>query len=140
MDFLITQDGQIKFRDKIKQSQASITALLIALRKEKTPWYAKVIAGLAVVYALSPLDLIPDFIPVFGYLDDLIILSALVFLAVRLIPKSVLDECKAEAELILSQRKVKKWYFAIPVVLIWILAIVLIFWYIDVLPFKSDEK
>ena len=66
-----------------------------ALRHPATPWLAKALLGLAVGYALLPFDLIPDFLPVIGHLDDLIIVPGLVWLALRLIPHAVMDECRA---------------------------------------------
>lgn len=66
-----------------------------ALRHPDTPWLAKALLGLAVGYALLPFDLIPDFLPVIGHLDDLIIVPGLVWLALRLIPTAVMDECRA---------------------------------------------
>jgi uncharacterized membrane protein YkvA (DUF1232 family) len=71
-----------------------IYALRIAYRDPRTPWYAKLFVVLVIAYALSPVDLIPDFIPVFGYLDDIIILPLGVFLAIKLIPAAVLDESR----------------------------------------------
>ena len=62
-----------------------------------TPWYAKALGAFVVAYALSPIDLIPDFIPVLGYLDDVIVLPALIWLTVRLLPPDVLAECRAQA-------------------------------------------
>ena len=67
-----------------------------ALRHPDTPWFAKVLLGLAVGYALLPFDLIPDFLPVIGHLDDLVIVPSLVWLALRLIPLTVMDECRAQ--------------------------------------------
>jgi uncharacterized membrane protein YkvA (DUF1232 family) len=71
-----------------------------ALRHPRTPRASRILLGAAIAYALSPIDLIPDFIPVFGHLDDLVILPLLIWLAIRLIPKQVIEECRAtEAEL-----------------------------------------
>jgi uncharacterized membrane protein YkvA (DUF1232 family) len=74
-----------------------IVALWLAARDPRVSWYAKVVAGAVAAYALSPIDLIPDFIPVLGYLDDLIIVPVGIVLAVRLIPARVMDELRAEA-------------------------------------------
>ena len=71
--------------------------LWFATRHPGTPWYAKALAVLVVAYALSPIDLIPDFIPVLGYLDDLILLPAMIWLAIRWVPEPVLSECRARA-------------------------------------------
>ena len=73
-------------KDRAKQLKTDIPAVFLALRRRETPWYAKLLAGVTVGYALSPIDLIPDFIPVLGYLDDLILLPALVALTIRCVP------------------------------------------------------
>jgi uncharacterized membrane protein YkvA (DUF1232 family) len=74
-----------------------IVALWLAARDRRTPWHAKAVAGAVVAYALSPIDLIPDFIPVLGYLDDLLIVPLGIALAIRLVPASLMDEFRAEA-------------------------------------------
>jgi uncharacterized membrane protein YkvA (DUF1232 family) len=73
-------------------------ALYLAVRDPRTPWYAKAVAGAVVAYALSPLDLIPDFIPVIGFLDDLILVPLGIALALKLIPALVMSECRQRAE------------------------------------------
>lgn len=72
--------------------------LWFAGRHPSTPWYAKALGFFVVGYALSPIDLIPDFIPVLGYMDDVILLPALIWLAIRMIPVPVLDECRGQAD------------------------------------------
>ncbi|MHB8894969.1 MAG: YkvA family protein [Candidatus Geothermincolia bacterium] len=79
-------------------------AVYLAGRDPRTPWYAKVLAVCVVGYALSPIDLIPDFIPVLGYLDDLIIVPAGLAVAVRLIPATVLAECRERAALEMADK------------------------------------
>lgn len=111
---------------RAKQLKTDIPAVFLALKKRETPWTAKVLAALTIGYALSPIDLIPDFIPVLGYLDDLIILPALVALTVRLIPAEVLAACRAEAEGLWNNGKPKRWYYAIPIVLLWLLVVFLV--------------
>jgi len=74
-----------------------VVALWLAARDPRTPWYAKAMAGAVAAYALSPIDLIPDFIPVLGYLDDLIIVPAGIFLAVKLVPLDLMAEFREEA-------------------------------------------
>jgi uncharacterized membrane protein YkvA (DUF1232 family) len=96
-------------------------ALYLAYKRKDTPFYAKAAILLAVAYALSPLDLIPDFIPVLGYLDDLILVPLLIRLALRLVPPQILAETRAEAELRWHGRKPAKWYYALPVAIIWLL-------------------
>ena len=77
-------------------------------------------------YALSPVDLIPDFIPVLGYLDDIILLPMLIAITVKLIPNDVLERNRKNSEGMWKDGKPKKWYYAIPIILIWVLIIVLI--------------
>ena len=113
-------------KDRARQLKTDIPAVFLALRRKETPWYAKLLAGLTIAYALSPIDLIPDFIPVLGYLDDLILLPALVALTIRLVPASVMDECRAEAEGMWKNGKPVKWYFAVPIVLVWLAVVFLI--------------
>lgn len=71
--------------------------LYLAVRDPRTPWYARALAGAVLAYALSPIDLIPDFIPVVGLLDDLILVPAGIALAIKLIPDPVMDECRTRA-------------------------------------------
>ena len=87
-----------------------------------TPWYAKLLAALIVAYAFSPIDLIPDFIPVIGYLDDLIIVPLGIYVTLRLIPEPVLVEARARADVWLASRskKPRSYAAAIVFVLLWI--------------------
>ncbi len=113
-------------KERAKKLKTDVPAVFLALKSKQTPWYAKIVAVIVVVYALSPVDLIPDFIPVLGYLDDLIILPALIALTVKLIPKEVFAKCREQAEGMWQNGKPKKWYYAIPFVLIWVAVIALI--------------
>ena len=113
-----------KLTDRAQKLKTDGPAVFMALKDERTPWGAKVIAAAVVVYALSPIDLIPDFIPVLGYLDDLIILPALIAWCVRLIPPDVLADCRKAAEKAWTNKQ--KWYYALPFVLIWLAVIGLI--------------
>lgn len=95
-------------------------ALTIALRDARTPWYAKILLGLVVAHTFSPIDLIPDFIPVLGYLDDAIITPLGIALALKLIPPEVMDEARQQAEsAVLSQRR-WAWRGAALVIVIWL--------------------
>lgn len=108
-------------KQRAKRLKKDIPAVFLALKHKKTPVIAKVAAGITVGYALSPIDLIPDFIPILGYLDDLILLPALVALTIKLIPADVLRECREKSENLWADGKPKKWYYAIPIVLFWLL-------------------
>jgi uncharacterized membrane protein YkvA (DUF1232 family) len=81
-----------------KRTQRDGLTLWFAGRHQGTPWYAKAIGLFVVAYALSPIDLIPDFIPVLGYVDDVLLLPALIWLAIRLLPADVLQACRQEAD------------------------------------------
>lgn len=107
--------------------KTDIPALFLALKYKDTPVLAKILAGITVAYALSPIDFIPDFIPVLGYLDDVILLPMLVALTISFIPEEVLEKYRKQAEGMWNDGKPKKWYYAIPIVLIWVLVIALIF-------------
>ena len=112
-------------KEKAKSIKILIPALFFALKMKEKPILAKILAGITVGYALSPIDLIPDFIPILGYLDDLIILPLLASITIKLIPKEVMDICKEEAAELWRDGKPKKWYFALPILLIWILMLCL---------------
>ena len=113
-------------KERAKKLKTDMPAVFLALKEKKTPWYAKIIAAVVVVYAFSPIDLIPDFVPVLGYLDDLIILPALIAWCIRCIPKEVFEGCWTRAEGMWNDGKQKRWYYAIPFVLIWVAVITLI--------------
>ena len=87
-----------------KAIKRDVLALYLAARDPRVPWYAKAMAFATAAYALSPIDLIPDFIPVLGYLDDLIIVPAAILLTVRMIPDEVMAELRIEAEARLQNR------------------------------------
>ena len=84
-------------RLRIGQLRAETHALYLAARHPQTPWYAKLAVAAIVAYALSPIDLIPDFVPILGYVDDLVLIPLGIALAVKLIPSGVLRECRARA-------------------------------------------
>ena len=116
--------GSLKQRaEKLK---ADIPAIFLVLKDRETPAAAKLLAGVTVVYALSPIDLIPDVIPVLGYLDDLILLPVLIALTVRLIPREVWEKNRRSAEKLLENGIPQKWYYAVPVVLVWLVILWLV--------------
>ena len=109
----------INIKERAAKLKSDIPAVFIAMKDKDTPVIAKVFAGLAVAYALSPIDLIPDFIPVLGYLDDVIILPAMVALTIKYIPKDVWERSRKAAEGMWKDGKPKKWYYAIPIIIVW---------------------
>ncbi len=86
-----------QWKEWVRSLKREILALYLACRDPRTPWYAKLVVGLNVAYALSPIDLIPDPIPVLGYLDDLILLPLGILLARKLIPDDVIEDCRRRA-------------------------------------------
>jgi len=116
----------MNLKERAKQLKIDIPAVFLCLKSKETPLIAKILAGITIGYALSPIDLIPDFIPVLGYLDDLILLPALIALTIRCIPKDTFERFRKESEGMWKDGKPKKWYFAIPIALIWLIVIGLI--------------
>ncbi len=101
-------------------------AVYLASRDPRVPWYAKAVAIAVAAYALSPIDLIPDFIPVLGYLDDLILVPAGLWLAIALIPDEVMTECRAQADAALQRPASRAGLIAI--ILLWIAGAAVLAW------------
>ena len=87
----------MSLKSRAQQLKADIPALFLVLNSPDTPALARILAALTVAYALSPIDLIPDFLPVLGYLDDALLLPAMAALTIRLIPRPVMDACRRQA-------------------------------------------
>ncbi len=102
-----------------------VLALYLAGRDPRVPWYAKALAAATAAYALSPIDLIPDFIPVIGYLDDLIIVPVAIVLVIRLIPADVMEELRREAESRLATSRPRSIAGAVAIVCLWLALIAL---------------
>ena len=116
----------MNLQERAKQLKADIPAVFLTLKDKETPVIAKIFAGITVAYALSPVDLVPDFIPILGYLDDIILLPFLVALTIRFIPKEILERNRQRSVDLWKDGKPKKWYYAVPIILIWLLIIVLV--------------
>jgi uncharacterized membrane protein YkvA (DUF1232 family) len=116
----------MNLKEQAVKLKTDIPAVFIAMKKKETPLMAKITAGLTVAYALSPVDFIPDFIPVLGFLDDLILLPALIALTVRLIPADVFKVCREEAAGLWDGGRPKKWYYVLPIVLVWALVVLVV--------------
>jgi uncharacterized membrane protein YkvA (DUF1232 family) len=123
------------WKEKAKRLKTEVYALCLAMKNQRVPWYAKLLMALIVGYAISPFDLIPDFIPVIGQIDDLIIVPAGIALVIKMIPKSVMEEyrLKATAEPINTRTK---WVVAVIIISIWLLVICLVFKLVSPLFFK----
>ena len=97
------------FRQRVEDMMSEVYALYLARNDPRIPWYAKAVIVLTVLYALSPIDLIPDFIPVFGYLDDLIIIPLGIALAIYLMPEEVWEEYRAQAKAGFADINLNSW-------------------------------
>ena len=117
-----------RFKEWARAAKRDVHALWLAARDPRTPWYARAFALAIAAYALSPIDLIPDFIPVLGYLDDAILLPLAVLLAVRLVPPAVMAEHRA-ASLAAEARPVSR-AGAVLVVALWVLAAAALLWWL----------
>jgi uncharacterized membrane protein YkvA (DUF1232 family) len=115
-----------RLRERAREIKRQSYALYLAARHPGVPWYAKAMVGLVAAYAFSPIDLIPDFIPVLGYLDDLILLPLGIALAIRMIPDEVWAECQARAAEAHDRPRARA--AAIVIVVIWIAALALTAW------------
>jgi uncharacterized membrane protein YkvA (DUF1232 family) len=114
-----------RWHQQVDHLKTEVFALYLAYKHPKTPWYAKVCMGIVIGYAVCPIDLIPDFIPVLGYLDDLIIVPAGIYLTLKMIPKDVMLECREKARISQFRTKIK-WIITGVIVLIWMVVIFLL--------------
>lgn len=106
--------------------QDDVYALYLAYRHAGVPWYAKAWALIVAAYAFSPVDLVPDVIPVLGYLDDLVLVPLGVALAIRLIPPAVLEECRAEARRARGTSRPTNWTAGIIILILWLMFLAII--------------
>jgi uncharacterized membrane protein YkvA (DUF1232 family) len=116
-----------KLKQRARQLKSEAQVLMIAYKDKRTPASAKMFIGITVGYLLSPIDLIPDFIPVLGILDDLIIVPALIALSIKLIPEIVLNDAREQLKSNPWRFKKNNWKFAIVIILIWICVLYLVF-------------
>ncbi|NWF60660.1 MAG: DUF1232 domain-containing protein [Fischerella sp.] len=110
-----------RWKQQVKKLKKETYAIALACKDSRVPWYAKVLAAIVVTYALSPIDLIPDFIPVLGYLDDLVLVPLGIILVLRMIPPAVMAECREKAEKTINQVTPGSRIAAVVVVTIWLL-------------------
>ena len=116
-------------QQRARHLRAETFALSLAARDPRTPWYAKLLAAGIVAYAFSPIDLIPDFVPILGYLDDLILIPVDIALAIKLVPDSVLAKCRAQAQETIEHGKPVSQVAGAMIVVIWVaLAALCIVW------------
>src|SRR6476660_7520631 len=112
-----------RLRAQVRLLKRDTYALYLVCRDPRTPWYAKVLAGAVVAYALSPIDLIPDFIPIAGQLDDLVLVPLGIAVVLRLVPDDVMADCRLRAES--AEMPDGRWVAAAVVAVLWIGAAVL---------------
>jgi uncharacterized membrane protein YkvA (DUF1232 family) len=112
-----------RWKQKARHLKVEIYALYLAYRDPRVPWYAKAFVALIVGYAFSPIDLIPDFIPVLGYLDDLVLIPLGVAVALKMIPEKVMEDCRIRSKEVMSKKKPVNRAAAIVIICIWLLLI-----------------
>lgn len=115
-----------KLRKRARGLKQEVYALYLAARDPRTPWHARALASLVAAYALSPLDLIPDFVPVLGHLDDLVIVPLGVFIALKMVPPQVMADARKRSEELLSQGKPISLAGAVLVIAFWLLVIAVV--------------
>jgi uncharacterized membrane protein YkvA (DUF1232 family) len=108
------------WRKRARDLKQEVHALALACKDPRVPWYAKLLAVCIVAYALSPIDLIPDFIPVLGYLDDLIVVPLGIYFVLRMIPEEIMTECRERARAVTDQKRSVNWIAATVIIAIWI--------------------
>lgn len=109
---------------KLLTIEEDIATLFVSIKEGKIPLPARIMTFVSLAYFLSPIDLIPDFIPILGYLDDLIVLPALIYTTIKLIPKSELERCRSKRNKIRFDDYPRRWYYAIPIVFFWLVLVV----------------
>ena len=115
----VVSEIMAQFKKRAHQLKAESYVLYLAMKHPQTPWYARIFVALIVAYAFSPIDLIPDFIPILGYLDDLILVPLGILLAIRMVPAVVLQECRRETAN--THEKPTNWLAAVVIVGLWLL-------------------
>ena len=117
------------WKQRVKQLKKETYAVYLCCKDPRVPWYARVFAVFIVAYAFSPIDLIPDFIPILGYLDDLVLVPLGIILVLKMIPPTVLAECREKAEAAMGKGKPTNWIAAALIVAIWfLLGILAVVW------------
>ena len=108
------------WKARAQQLKTQLYALYLAYKDPRTPWYARIVAAVVVAYAFSPIDLIPDPIPVLGYLDDLVLIPLGIYLAIKLIPIEVMAESRQQAKEVMAAGKPVNKIAALIIVSIWV--------------------
>jgi uncharacterized membrane protein YkvA (DUF1232 family) len=109
------------WKRRARELRTEVYAIYLAYKDPRVSWFARIFAAIVVGYAFSPIDLIPDPIPVLGYLDDLVLIPLGIALVIKMIPPAVLAECREKAREAVQQGKPVNWLAAAIILLIWIL-------------------
>ena len=120
-----------EWKAKARKLKQEVYALYLVSKDRRVPWYARVVAVAVVAYAFSPIDLIPDPIPVLGYLDDLILIPLGIALVIKLIPAEVMQDCREKAALTMQAGKPKNWVAGGIIILIWVGLFAFTFYYLS---------
>ena len=120
-----------KWKAKARTLKQEVYALYLVSKDRRVPWYARAVAVAVVAYAFSPIDLIPDPIPVLGYLDDLILIPLGIALVIKLIPAEVMQDCREKAALTMQAGKPKNWVAGGIIILIWVGLFAFTFYYLS---------
>lgn len=108
-----------KLKETAKQLKKQIFILYLAYQDDRVAWYTKLFTACVVAYAFSPIDLIPDFIPVLGYLDDIILVPLGILLALKMLPQDVIADCTVKAETLMRADKPKNWFVGGLILILW---------------------
>lgn len=110
-----------RWKGRARKLKVEAHALYLAYRDPRVPWYAKILVACLVAYIFSPIDLIPDFIPVLGYLDDLILVPLGIALVMKMVPQGVMEECREKARATMGRDRPRNWVAAAVIVSLWLL-------------------
>ena len=110
-----------RWEERVRHLKTETYAIYLAFKDSRVPWYAKMLIGLVIAHTFSPIDLVPDFIPVLGYLDDFIIAPLGIALAIRMIPQDVMEECRKAAQESIDQDMPTRRAAAVVIIAIWLL-------------------
>lgn len=118
----------VGWQQRARRLKREVDVIALAYRDPRVGWPARIVAACVVGYALSPIDLIPDPIPILGQLDDVILVPVGIALAIKLIPPSVLADARAEAQRLEQERRPQNWWAAAAIILVWLLLAAVALW------------
>lgn len=120
------------FVDRLQQTarrlKTEISVLGVVYRDSRTPWFAKAVIFLVIAYSLSPIDIIPDFVPILGYLDDLVLVPLGIALAIRLVPQDVYADARARVANQPEETGISGWWFGVLIIVLWVVFIGWLIW------------